>query len=60
VKRPAGRPPLDPTAPSILVSVALTRRLFDEARRRAALEDVSVPEIMRRALSELQNKKIKT
>lgn len=51
-----GRPPVDPTDRSVLVSLTLPGRAFDEVCRRAALERVSVPEIIRRAV----NKKIET
>jgi hypothetical protein len=55
-----GRPPLDPTDPSVVVSVALPGRRFDRLYRRASLERVSVPEIIRRALFDYSNKKIQT
>jgi hypothetical protein len=55
-----GRPPLDPTGPSVAVSLALPRQAFEDVRRRAALERVSVPEIIRRALATSASKKMET
>jgi len=52
---PRGRPPLDRSDPSVVVCVAIPSRAVDEIRRRAVVERVTVPELIRRAL---QNKKI--
>jgi hypothetical protein len=46
-----GRPPLDPTDRSVVVTLTLTSRTRDRIARRAALERVSVPEIIRRDLA---------
>jgi hypothetical protein len=55
-----GRPPLDPTDRSVAVSLALPGRTFDRVCRLAAIERLSVPEIIRRALSNSEHKKIQT
>jgi hypothetical protein len=48
--RPRGRPPLDPTDPSVSVSVQLPSKTFDQLDRRARLARCSMPELMRRLL----------
>jgi hypothetical protein len=45
-----GRPPLDDDDESVPVCVSLPSKQFDAYARRALREDVSVPEIIRRAL----------
>jgi hypothetical protein len=57
---PPGRPPLDRTDRSVVVSIALPGRAFDRLCRRASLERLSVPELIRRALPDSANKKIET
>jgi hypothetical protein len=47
-----GRPPLDDEDASVEVGVTLPAKQFDAYARRALREDVSVPEIIRRELSE--------
>lgn len=56
---PPGRPPLDRTDRSVVVSLALPGRAFDQVCRRAVAARVSVPELIRRALH-ADNKKIQT
>ena len=48
-KRP-GRKPIDPNGDSVYVGVTLPAEEFERLRRRAALEDCSIPEIVRRDL----------
>jgi len=55
---PRGRPPLDRADPSVVVSVAMPSRAFDLICRRASVERLTVPEIIRRALRRPDNKKI--
>jgi hypothetical protein len=59
-KRP-GRPPLDPTDPSVCVGVTLPTKQFDRLCAQAHRADVSVPEVIRRlitdATTELKSKK---
>lgn len=50
-RRP-GRPRLDPNGPSIHVSVTVPVRVFDDLCDRASRECVSVPEVIRRDLSD--------
>jgi hypothetical protein len=45
-----GRPPIDPTDASVVVSLTIPARAFDEYYRRAQLARVSVPEVIRRTL----------
>lgn len=47
-----GRPPIDDDDPSERVCISLPSKEFTAYRRRAAQEDVSVPEIIRRDLRE--------
>jgi hypothetical protein len=49
-----GRPPLDDADPSVPVCVTMPSKQFAKYCKRAAREDVSVPEIIRR---ELEKKK---
>lgn len=55
-----GRPPLDRADKSIAVSLALPARMFDRLCRAAAVERVTVPEMIRRALRRSDNTKIET
>jgi hypothetical protein len=55
---PRGRPPLDRSDPSVVVCVAFPSRAVDVIRRRAILERVTVPELIRRVLRAADNKKI--
>jgi len=57
---PPGRPPLDRADPSVVVSVALPSRAFDLMCRKALAERLTVPELIRRALRNPDNKKIET
>jgi hypothetical protein len=57
---PPGRPPLDPRYPSVVVSLAIPSNRFDALCRRAALERLSVPEIIRRDLLNSASKKTQT
>jgi len=50
VKKPRGRPPLDPSGRSLGVHVRLSPRLFDDVYARAQRERVTVTAIIRRAL----------
>lgn len=53
-----GRPPLDPTDRSVVVTLAMPGRAFDAVYRRAQMERLTVPEIIRRALGNSRNTKI--
>lgn len=55
-----GRPPLDPTDPSVVVSLRLPSRAFDQVCVRAAAARLTVPEIIRRALRNSANKERET
>jgi hypothetical protein len=55
MKRP-GRPPLDATDRSVQLCVTLPSKQYDDYARQAQREDVSVPEIIRRALLEKKSK----
>jgi len=57
---PRGRPPLDRTDRSIPVSVTLPGRTYADVCRRASLERVSVPDIIRRAVALAANKNTET
>lgn len=52
-----GRPSVDDDGDSEQVCVTLPGKLYDEYSRRAILEDVSVPEIIRRELQERQSRR---
>jgi hypothetical protein len=53
-----GRPPIDEHDPSVSVSVSLPSKQFAAICKRAQVEDVSVPAIIRRDLD--RNKTLKT
>lgn len=55
----AGRPPLDAADPSVYVGVTLTSKTFDALCTRARREAVSVPEVIRRMITEKQQLKSK-
>ena len=55
-----GRPPLDRSDPSVVVSLALPSRTFDLMCKRARVERLTVPEVIRRALRNSENKKTET
>ncbi len=55
-----GRPPLDRVDRSVVVSLAMPGRVFDHVYARAQFERLTVPEIIRRALRNSDNKKIET
>jgi hypothetical protein len=55
MKNPRGRPPLDRDDPSAIVCVAMPSRVLELIRKEAHAEQLTVPEIIRRALG---NKKI--
>jgi hypothetical protein len=59
-KRP-GRPPLDPTDPSVRVGVSLPTKQFDALCIQAQRAAISLPEVIRRlitdATTELKSKK---
>jgi hypothetical protein len=48
-----GRPPLDRNDDSVVVSVAMPGRTYDVIYRRAQLERLTVPEVIRRVLRRL-------
>lgn len=48
--RPPGRPPIDPRDPSVHVHVSLPSQTYDRVWRLAKAHDLTVPEVMRRAL----------
>lgn len=52
-KRGRGRPPLEHGEPSTALTVRLPNRVYDQACRKATHERVSLPEIVRRALTNL-------
>lgn len=45
-----GRPPLDAADPSVKVSISLPSKAFDEFCALARQQDMSVPEVIRRAI----------
>jgi hypothetical protein len=51
-KRRPGRPPLDPTDPSVHVGVTLPTKQFDALCAQAHRAAVSVPEVIRRLLTD--------
>lgn len=51
-----GRPPLDPTDRSVVVSFVLPSRAFERICRRAHVEQLSVSEIIRRVLTPTSHK----
>jgi hypothetical protein len=51
-KRPPGRPPLDPTDPSVHVGVTLPAKQFDALCAQAHRASVSLPEVIRRLITE--------
>lgn len=55
-----GRPPLDRNDRSVVVSLAMPGQTFDRVFRLAQVERLTVPEIIRRALRNSDNKKIQT
>jgi len=57
---PPGRPPLDRTDRSVVVCVAMPGRVFDRVHRRAQVERVTVPELLRRVLRQSERKNIQT
>ena len=57
MKRSPGRPHVDDDDESQEVGVTFPRRQFDAYAKRALLEDVSVPEIVRRELRELRRRR---
>jgi len=57
---PPGRPPLDRADPSVPVMVKFPGRVFDLICKRATAERVTVPEFIRRALRNADNRKIQT
>jgi hypothetical protein len=52
-----GRPPLDRTDRSVVVSLAMPGRAFDAYCKRAHTERLTVPEIIRRTLHISRNSK---
>lgn len=54
-----GRPPLDRSDKSVVVSFRVPGRMFDHVCRSANVERLTVPEIIRRALRNSANKEIK-
>jgi len=55
-----GRPPLDRLDKSVVVSLVVPSRVFDRVYRLAQFERLTVPEIIRRALRNSENKKTET
>lgn len=55
-RRP-GRPPIDANDSSVRVGVTLPAKQFDELCRRALRQDVSVPEIVRRLIGQVETEK---
>jgi hypothetical protein len=45
-----GRPPLDPDDPSVKVTISLPAKQFDRYCAAARRQDLSLPEVLRRAL----------
>lgn len=52
-----GRPPLDPDDPSVKVTISLPSKHFDAMCARAHREHVSLPEVLRRALTMSRDEK---
>lgn len=59
-RNPPGRPPLERGDPSVRVTLALPGRAFDQLAKRATLERLTIPEMIRRALANSANKGIQT
>jgi hypothetical protein len=57
VTKGPGRPPLDEADPSIKVTISLPSRQFDDFCARALREQISLPEVIRRRLDEINPKK---
>jgi len=51
MSRRPGRPPLDPSDSSVKVTISLPTKQFDSYCTAARRHDVSLPEIIRRALA---------
>jgi len=51
MKRPPGRPPLDPDDPAVDVHIRLPSKHYDDVFKQAQHERLSVPEWIRRQLS---------
>jgi len=51
MQRRPGRPPLDPTDPSVVVKFSLPGKRYDALYRAASAHCMNVPELIRRALS---------
>lgn len=49
-KRPRGRPPIDPTDPSVPLTVRFPGKQLEDAAERARAERLTLPEWIRRAL----------
>jgi hypothetical protein len=52
VKRGRGRPPLDPSARSVAIQLRVPARDYDVLYGRAQREGVSIPEVVRRDLTD--------
>ena len=52
-----GRPPLDPTDPSVCICVRVPSKRYDALQKQATGVRVSVPELVRRALSKDTDKR---
>jgi len=50
--KPIGRPPLDPTDPSVCVGVSLPTKQFDALCAQAHRASVSLPEVIRRLITD--------
>ena len=48
--RKRGRPPLDPGDPSVDVHLMIPGKAYDHAYQLARAQDVTVPEVLRRAI----------
>jgi hypothetical protein len=51
MSRRPGRPPIDPTDPSVVVKFSLPAKRYDAMYRAASAHCLTVPELIRRALS---------
>ena len=51
-RRRMGRPPLDPTSPSVELCVTIPSKQYDALYTKAKAEHVSIPEIIRRVLAQ--------
>ena len=57
MSRRRGRPPLDPADPSVKVTISLPTTQFDKYCATARRQDLSLPEVIRRAMADKRTRK---